>query len=316
MTRARTTLVVALILAAAPASRLAGQSSDGAADGALPTLVAPARALVALDVPIDRDVAPSPNGEFIAVLQTRPDPVLWFVPTDGSPPFPLRKMWAAYRPRWSPSGARIGFIAAIGPPRVWTVEIDPETGRPIDPPRLLIRTPANAFAFSPDGERIALVSSRSTAAGASTIQLVDWETRRVRTLRREDGAVYRIDWSPDGAFLYYGLVPAEGGPAHRIVRARVADGAAVAVLAVGEFLGLSPDGAYLMYRPAGPNPCGLVYGACQIVELATAAGEPVVRLALPAGAAPRWGARSSTLLQVRPGPTGDAIWAIEIPPAP
>jgi Tol biopolymer transport system component len=83
----------------------------------------------------------------------------------------------------------------------------------------LIRTAANAFAFSPDGDRVALVASHSTAAGVSEIRIVTWETRAERLLLRENGLIYRLDWSPDGQFLYYGVSPTGFGaePANFIV---------------------------------------------------------------------------------------------------
>ncbi|MEE9132268.1 MAG: hypothetical protein V3U13_01785 [Gemmatimonadota bacterium] len=296
-----------VLLAVICVGRLNAQSLDEPANTALPVLEPAARQVAKLNVPIHPTVAASPDGRFFAALQTRPDPILWIVPTDGGEPFAFRKRWAIYRPRWAPSGNRIGFIAAIGPPRIWTVEVDPESGRPIDPPRMLIRTNANAFAFSPDGERVALVSSRSTAAGASEIHIVDWESRRYRVLPRESGMVYWLDWSPDGKSIYYGVTPSESteDTAHRVVRADVVSGATETVLRVGEFLGLSADGTQLLYRPAEPDPAGT-----EVLELATAGGEPLMRLVIPAGPTPRWGADPTSLLQIRAEGAGSAVLQI------
>ena len=297
------------LLALACAGELCAQTAVERADPA-PIVVRPRpRRFAELDVPLHPAVAPAPDGRFFAALQTRPDPVLWIVPADGGAPFAFRKMWAAYRPRWAPSGNRIGFIAAIGPPRIWTVEVDPASGRPLDPPRLLYRSAANAFAFSPDGERVAFVPRSTTAAGASEIHIVEWESRSVRRLLREDGMIYRLDWSPDGEFIYYGLAPnAAADSAHRVARARVPNGSTRTLLSVGEFLGLSPDGSTLLYRPAD-----LEEGQRDLLELALASGEPLVRIAVPPGATPTWGPSAASLVQVRASEAGDEIWEIPTP---
>ncbi len=199
------------------------------------------RTVAHLEVSLDNSIAVSPQGHLYLALQTRPNPVIWMLPREGEP-FKMRQEWAAYRPRWAATGTRIGFIASIGPPRVWTVEVDPTSGRALDPPRLLIRTSANAFAFAPDGERIALIASRSTAAGASEIHIVNWGNRKNRRLLKESGVIYWLDWSPDGAFIYYGLAPESSAdvpnPAHSLRRVRVRGGRAETLLEVGEFLGL------------------------------------------------------------------------------
>lgn len=260
-------------------------------------------------VPIHPAVAPSPDGRFFAVLQTRPDPVLWIVPADGGEPFGFRKMWAAYNPRWAPSGDRIGFIAGIGPPRIWTVEVDPTTGRPTDPPRLLYRTDANAYAFAPDGARVAFVPRRTTARGASEIHIVEWQSRKVRILLRENGMIYRLDWAPDGDHIYYGIAPgASADSAHRVVRARLQGASRETVLRVREFLGLSPDGLALLYRPDD-----LEAIRNNALEIATAGGEPLFRIAVAGGTTPTWGASSASLVQVRGGAAGDEITVIPLP---
>jgi hypothetical protein len=273
-----------------------------------PAVITPReRRIAAFDIPIHQTVAPSPDGRFFAALQTRPDPVLWIVPTDGGEPFAFRKQWATYYPRWAPSGNRVGFIAAIGPTRIWTVEVDQESGRAIDPPRMLIRTNANAFAFSPDGNRIALVEARSTAAGASEIHIVDWESRRYRVLLRDDGAIYRLDWAADGESVYYGIIPNDSiGPVHhRIVKASAKSGAKSKVLDVVEFIGLSLDGSHLAYRPIGDELAG-----ADIVELASTDGAISLRLAMPTEPAPRWSADPGSFFQARIVGDTTEIWQI------
>jgi len=290
----------------APANSLA-QATAEPTDSTVSVIAPRERRIAIFDIPIHQTVAPSPDGRFFAALQTRPDPVIWIVPTDDSEPFAFRKQWATYYPRWAPSGDRIGFIAAIGPTRIWTVEVDPETGRAVDPPRMLIRTAANAFAFSPDGGRIALIEARSTAAGRSEIHIVDWESRRFRVLLREDGAIYRLDWAPDGEALYYGMIPNDSiGPVkHRIVRADVRSGATSKVMDTGEFLGLSLDGAHLAYCPAAEE---LAYN--DVVELASTEGEVVLQLAMPTGPAPRWSAGPGSFYQTRIVGDTTEIWEI------
>ncbi|UCF20062.1 MAG: hypothetical protein JSU87_01225 [Gemmatimonadota bacterium] len=277
------------------------------ADPAVAANNAPAgRRIATLDMPISPTISPSPDGRFLAVMQTRPDPVLWIVPTDGGEPFAFRKMWAAYKPRWAASGNRIGFIAVIGPPRVWTIEMETSSGRPLDPPRLLYRTPVNAFAFSPDAASIALVPRETTAAGASEVHVVNWETRSVGVLLRERGVIYQLDWSADGRWIYYGLAPAlPADTADSLKRVDIFNGSTETVLQVGEYLGLSADGGTLLYRPVGA-------GDGRTVETASLDGAHLSTFRLPNGSTPTWGP-SATLLQVRTNPAGDEIWAIPTP---
>jgi dipeptidyl aminopeptidase/acylaminoacyl peptidase len=265
--------------------------------------------VAAIDVPIDPAVAPSPDGRFFAALQTRPDPVLWIVPADGGEPFAYRKIWSAYKPRWAPSGNRIGFIAGIGPMRIWTVEVDPETGRPIDPPRMLYRAPANAFAFAPDGERVAFVPRRTTEAGASEIYIVDWESRRVRFLLREEGMIYRLDWSADGEYVYFGVAPdAPDDSLHRVVRARIRGAARETIAEASEFLGLAPDGLSILYRTNDLD--ALINNA---LEVANTNGQPLLRIAVPGGAVPSWGPTSGSLVQVRARDAGLEVFVLPVP---
>ncbi len=304
----RRPLALAALLCVASPVNLRSQESEEGVDSTVLVLRPEPHRVAEIEVPIDPTVAPSPDGRFVAVLQTRPQPVLWIVPTDGGKPFAYRKTWSATMPRWSRSGNRIGFVADGGPPRIWTIEVDPATGRPMDPPRMLYRDAVNAYAFSPDGEWIAYVPRRTTAAGASEIHIVEWESRKVRVVLREDGLIYHLDWSPDGESVYYGVTPgtAEEGPAHRVRRGRLRDGRAATVLSAGEFLGLSADGLYLLCRPAGWS-----HEDGNIVELAGVDGRRVMRIEVEPGPAPRWGvAGPGSIVQVLPSEEGNAIWAI------
>lgn len=287
------------------------QSVVAATDTVVVPLVTPTARLVAtLEVPIDPTLAPSSDGRFFAALQVRPEPVIWIVPADGGEPFSFRRSWAASRPRWSPSSNRIGFIAGVGPPRIWTVEVDSASGRAIDPPRLLFRTPAAAFAFAPDGKRVAMVTARSTVAGASEIRIVNWESRNSRMLFRARGAIYRLDWSADG-YIYYGLLPdaREPGMPHIVRRIAVRGGTPETLYRGGEFLGLSPDGAYLLRRAAGES------AAAGALEVTRIDGTPGLRLNLPPGSgAPRWAASSRALIQVRAAGAGHGIWEVPVCP--
>jgi hypothetical protein len=306
----RTLALAATLCLVLPGESRSQASAQGgtAADSTVPVLRPEPLPVAGIEVPIDPTVAPSPDGRFVAVLQTRPRPLIWIVPTDGAKPFAYRKTWSATKLRWARSGNRIGFIADGGPPRIWTIEVDPATGRAMDPPRMLYRDAVNAYAFSPDGERIAYVPRHTTAAGASAIHIVEWESRKVRVLLREDGVIYHLDWSPDGESIYYGLAPTSPGegPAHRVRRATVRGGRATTVLSAGEFLGLSADGFYLLLRPAGWS-----QEDGNIVELAGANGRRLMRIEVAPGPAPRWGALGpGAIVQVLPAEEGFAIWAI------
>lgn len=297
--------IAALICAPGAQAQTAAAFAD---TSTIPVIPPTARMVASLAVPIDPNVAPAPNGRFFAALQTRPDPVIWIVPADGGEPFSFRQSWAAYQPRWAPSGNRVGFIAGVGPPRIWTVEVDSASGRAIDPPRLLFRTPASAYAFSPDGARIAMVTARSTAAGASEIRIVEWESRRSRMLFRARGTIYRLDWSPDGS-IYYGLLPDSREPdaPHIVRRISMRGGTPETIYRAGKFLGLSPDGAFLLRRTADES------AAAAEFEVTRTDGTPLVRLNLPTGfGVPRWAATSRALIQVRAAGAGHGIWELPV----
>ena len=289
-------------------------AQDPAVDEPVVAVAAAAHRVASVGIPIHPRVAPSPDGSRFAVVQVRPRPVLWIVPAGGDEPLQFRELWAAYHPRWSADGGRIGFIAAIGPPRIWTIDVDSISGRPLAPPRLLIRTAANAFALSPDGDRIALVAARSSAAGASEVHIVDWESRRYRVVLRADGIIYRLDWAPDGVFLFYGLLRENAEGENLIVKAPVAGGARTTLREAGEFLGLSPDGARLLYRPH-VDPQDDPQAARHLIEVAPPDGGAAIRIRLPADAGPpQWSSTSESLLVVRSGSQGDSIWEIPLPP--
>lgn len=282
------------------AGALCAQTITTSAGELPPTIRVSVTRIARLDVPVHPAIAAAPNGRFFAALQTRPDPVLWVVPAAGGDPFAFRRMWAAFAPRWAPTGERVGFIAAVGPPRIWTVEVDPETGRPVDPPRMLIRTAANAYAFAPDGDAIAMVPSRSTAAGASQIRIVDWHSRATRILTRERGLIYWLDWSPDGRWIYYGLAPAAADPeaAHEVRRVPLGGGPPEPLVRTGQFFGLSPDGEYLLCR--GQHGKGGEGMAADDLALIRRDGTIVATLDLPfADAVVRWGSDSRTLITAR-----------------
>ncbi len=306
-------VAVTLIAFDALAAPAAAQSTANQPAVDAVSAVSAARLIAELDVPLHSTVAPSPDGRFLLALQTRPDPVLWIVPADGGEPFAFRKSWAAYQPRWAPSGNRIGFIAGIGPPRIWTVEMDSVSGRPIDPPRLLHRTGASAFAFSPDGERIALAETRSTAAGASEILIIDWESRKVHRLLRGDGMIYRLDWAPDGASIFYAIAPTESADSsHRVVMARVRDGRKTIVLETRGLIGLSPDGDYFLLRTDGSNPT-----ADELLEIVRTDGERIAVVDLaPNFGNVVWAGDARSLIQVRPAGHGGAVWEIPLHLAP
>jgi Tol biopolymer transport system component len=176
---------------------------------------------------------------------------------------------------------------------------------------MLIRTDANAFAFAPDGGRIALVVARSTARGASEIRIVDWESRRERVLLRERGVIDRLDWSADGKLIFYGLLShTPGGDAVTSVRCvPAAGGAAETVLERVVYLGLAPDGSYLLYRRLDDD------AATTVVQAMPLTDGPSLRIELPAGFdAPVWSSSATGLLQVRYSAGGAEIWEIPLRP--
>ena len=131
-----------------------------------------------------------------------------------------------YEPALSPDHAEIAFISGGD---IWTV---PSTGGEA---RLLVSHPATESRplYSPDGTRLAFVSTRT---GAGDISVLHFATGELKRITFDDTRSSLDAWSPDGKFLYFSSnrgdianmsdiyrIPAAGGPAIAISADRYAD---------------------------------------------------------------------------------------------
>ena len=190
-------------------------------------------------------------------------------------------------PALSPDGAHVAYTVlapGAGAPELWLLDI--ESGES----ELLLAgadLPA-APVWTPNGD--AVVVRRSGATGEDAAVHVELLRAgldgMVTTLAAHDSALYPIEFSPDGAWLYYASVsaagsdlwraPANGGAAQQV--ARLSDG-------ISRDWDLSPDGARLAYlAQAGGD---TLYTA-QVLELAAGEAQAVAKAAGESQFAPVW----------------------------
>lgn len=235
-----------------------------------------------------RSVAVSPDGRWIAWTGNREGEEvseIWLASTTGSEPVRVSPTGHDFNanPVWFPDSRRLAFRSGslYSGPFIFTVALDPQTGRPQEPPRQVSIEPQNmyGFAVSPDGSRIAYVGLRSEE-GLYPIRVVPTRGGTARTLWEGDkDRIWWPVWSPDGGNIYvltheggyHGAIrriPAEGGP-----------GEIVAGWKEGIPHALSPDGRYVARQ--GVSPAG-----DPIWELATIEGPTLARFDLPDNMAP------------------------------
>ncbi|HET7036958.1 MAG TPA: S9 family peptidase [Thermomicrobiaceae bacterium] len=164
------------------------------------------RALLSQRAVVGGRPAWSPDGRWIAVVRSNAagGSDIWLVATDGSGD--ERRLvgdaWESRSPSFSPNGRTVAFISGeAGSLDVWTVPFDGGEPRrltagtnPLDEPRWAPR-------WSPDGQWIAYVSSRSGERNNDDVWVVSADGTRHRQLTT--GLMVNTDpaWSPDGESL-------------------------------------------------------------------------------------------------------------------
>lgn len=153
---------------------------------------------------------------------------------------------------WSPAGNRIAFYRQPeggGSGHIWTMPVDPATGRPTGAPRRASSRPGRAPWFSGDGEWIAFMSlddpeSSGTVRGPADLLVIPTDGGPERALHEGGGAPR--GWSADGEWIYFPSIETTGQ--HRIWRVAVSGGPAEPVATGTQMLpGVSPDGRLLAY---------------------------------------------------------------------
>jgi TolB protein len=105
-------------------------------------------------------------------------------------------------PALSANTLRLAFTIRKQNADLWTLPVDPATGRPTGPPQEAIATNRedSRGAWSPDGRSIAFNSDRS---GDMNIWIHDRTEGSTRQLTSGRGGDYQANWSPDGRIIAF-----------------------------------------------------------------------------------------------------------------
>jgi Tol biopolymer transport system component len=200
---------------------------------------------------------------------------------------------------WSPRGDRIAFAKVDEHGRnmyVWTMPMDPRTGRPTGLPRRIAVRPGRGPAFSPDGRTVAFTVIPPSDTAAPRIVAVPAVGGSETVLARQPGWAQQLRWSPDGRWVYYRIRIEPGPGGLGLARVSAHGGEPQVVRRVQDFLGISSDGRFLAFVPldVAPGTNRMVIG------VATADGIEVGRFALPRDMVARnWSASGLKLLAQR-----------------
>jgi tricorn protease len=171
----------------------------------------------------------------------------WLAPVSaqhGAQP-PASPVAAFAEPGISPDGTEIAFVSGGD---IWTV---PTRGGEA---HLLVSHAATESRplFSPAGDRLAFVSTRT---GNGDVYILSLQTGELRRLTFDDGTEMLDGWSKDGRWIYFSSTSHDVAGMNDIYRVAASGGTPMAVTAdryVNEFFGApSPDGAALAFSARG-----------------------------------------------------------------
>jgi Tol biopolymer transport system component/DNA-binding winged helix-turn-helix (wHTH) protein len=144
------------------------------------------------------NVSFSRDGRFIAYVSF-PQGVLWKANRDGSNPVQLTDLpMNVGRPRWSPDGSQILFVAASAG-HIYGYTVTSEGGIP---KRILPEDNGRQGDpdWSPDGKKIVFDSASARNAETGDLRLLDLDSRQVTVVPGSAGT-WSPRWSPDGRFI-------------------------------------------------------------------------------------------------------------------
>jgi len=173
--------------------------------------------------------------------------VLWWstaagvgVRAQSAPP-----LFAASEPGVSPDGTEIAFASGGD---IWSVPVSGGEARLLVSHEATERRPL----FSPDGRRLAFMSTRS---GGGDIYVLAFDTGALKRLTSDDGAETLEGWSADGRWIYLSTSSRDIGSMNDVLRVPVEGGTPMPVTAeryVSEFhVASSPDGRSLVVAAHG-----------------------------------------------------------------
>jgi dipeptidyl aminopeptidase/acylaminoacyl peptidase len=283
-------LSVAAFLPAAGSGRKPHLAGTGVGAQAAPA--APVKPLTP-EMTIDRwsisDLQLSPDGSRLALVVSEPVRAsgqrrnIWTYDLAGRI---LRPFTASTksdsRPRWSPGGRRLAFLSnRDGENQIYLIPADGGEARPLTESK----TGISSFEWAPDGRRLAFETTAPKTEeeekkakdkddarvvgkpeGRVLLQVIDVESKALRTLIQGAWRLAQYVWTPDGASL---VVTATDNPqeelfSEKIYRADAADGKMALVGAPSGPFGnikVSPDGRTLAYagcRGDGPDPHDII----------------------------------------------------------
>lgn len=170
----------------------------------------------------------------------------WMVPAGARETPPATPALPSFAdPGISPDGAEISFVSGGD---IWTV---PASGGVA---RLLVSHPATESrpVYSPAGDRLAFVSTRT---GNGDVYLLTFATGELRRVTFDDGADVLDAWSRDGRWIYFSSTSRDIAGMNDIFRVPVDGGTPMAVSAdryVNEYFAApSPDGKHLAFTARG-----------------------------------------------------------------
>lgn len=199
----------------------------------------------------------------------------------------------------SPNGDRLAFGRGDPMFAIWSLRVDPSTGRAVAPARRLSLTTGRAPVFSPDGRWVAfsVLPANDTLVGPRIVR-VPTSGGPEQVLSREPGYAQRLRWSPDGSWIYYrhGMMTA-AGRLRTLHRLAAGGGVPEQLARIGEFVGLSPDGRWLAYVT---NVQFHLDTLPKTLVIADARGRQLQRVDLPSDVRPEgWGPAPEQLLFFR-----------------
>ncbi len=204
----------------------------------------------------------SPDGRRIAFVR---EDSIWMIDVEGSHQALVTQHPSGNRsPRWCADGHQIAFISRRrGWDQVWLIDAPvPRRGRPATKPRSAEPTALTApgvdvdeFAWSPNGQSIAVTSQRLPDLLTSQIHIVDAASGKERLVAGAAAWETAPRWLPDGSGL---LMVSDQSGWFQVVRVS-ADGSERTVLTSGQHEHGEPGGGWGYAPIPSPDGCRFVH---------------------------------------------------------